>query len=69
MSSGDTEKQVDSRSPVSSIDPGAVVTHGLDSDEQITRRLWWKVDLHIMPVAVLLYLASYIDRLYSWGSC
>lgn len=23
---------------------------------------WLKVDLHIMPVAVLLYLASYIDR-------
>ncbi|KZV97993.1 MFS general substrate transporter [Exidia glandulosa HHB12029] len=26
------------------------------------QRAWRKVDLHIMPVAVLLYLASYIDR-------
>lgn len=26
-------------------------------------RAWLKVDLHILPVAVLLYLSSYIDRL------
>ena len=26
------------------------------------KRTWRKVDLHILPVAVLLYLSSYIDR-------
>lgn len=31
-------------------------------DEEVLKRAWRKVDLHIMPVAVLLYLASYIDR-------
>ncbi|KAI0919969.1 hypothetical protein AcV5_001901 [Taiwanofungus camphoratus] len=31
-------------------------------DPEVIRRTWRKVDLHIMPVAVLLYLASYIDR-------
>lgn len=31
-------------------------------NEEVLKRAWRKVDLHIMPVAVLLYLASYIDR-------
>ena len=31
--------------------------------EDEIRRTWRKVDLHILPVAVLLYLSSYIDRL------
>lgn len=31
-------------------------------DPEIVRQTWRKVDLHIMPIAVLLYLASYIDR-------
>ena len=34
-------------------------------DLALQRRTWRKVDLHIMSVAVLLYLASYIDRLVS----
>ncbi|KAH7098310.1 hypothetical protein BKA62DRAFT_773531 [Auriculariales sp. MPI-PUGE-AT-0066] len=34
------------------------ITFGL----ALQRRTWWKVDLHIMTVAVLLYLAEYIDR-------
>lgn len=33
-----------------------------DFTDAETARTWRKVDLHIMPVAVLLYLASYIDR-------
>ena len=31
------------------------------SEDEI-KRTWRKVDLHILPVAVLLYLSSYIDR-------
>ncbi|KAI0039502.1 MFS general substrate transporter [Auriscalpium vulgare] len=31
-------------------------------DPADVKRAWLKVDLHIMPIAVLLYLASYIDR-------
>lgn len=31
-------------------------------DDEVLKGAWRKVDLHIMPVAVLLYLASYIDR-------
>ncbi|KAH9946732.1 MFS general substrate transporter [Amylocystis lapponica] len=31
-------------------------------DPETIRQTWRKVDLHIMPIAVLLYLASYIDR-------
>lgn len=31
-------------------------------DPELVKKTWRKVDLHIMPVAVLLYLASYIDR-------
>lgn len=31
-------------------------------DPELVRRTWWKVDLHIMPIAVLLYLSAYIDR-------
>ena len=34
------------------------------SDDEI-KRTWRKVDWHILPVAVLLYLSSYIDR-YVW---
>lgn len=30
--------------------------------EHEIKRAWRKVDLHILPVAVLLYLSSYIDR-------
>lgn len=33
-----------------------------DYDPQEVERIWKKVDWHIMPVAILLYLASYIDR-------
>ncbi|KDQ58537.1 hypothetical protein JAAARDRAFT_193095 [Jaapia argillacea MUCL 33604] len=39
-----------------------LATHGLEHNEEIVKRAWRKVDFHIMPIAVLLYLASYIDR-------
>ncbi|KII90140.1 hypothetical protein PLICRDRAFT_53249 [Plicaturopsis crispa FD-325 SS-3] len=45
-----------------SLDSVVIVTHGLEHDEEVVRRAWRKVDMHIMPIAVLLYLASYIDR-------
>jgi hypothetical protein len=32
------------------------------------KRTWRKVDLHVLPVAVLLYLSSYIDR-YAHRPC
>lgn len=31
-------------------------------DLELVRKTWWKVDLHIMPIAVILYLSAYIDR-------
>ena len=31
-------------------------------DPEDVKKAWRKVDRHIMPIAVLLYLASYIDR-------
>ncbi len=31
-------------------------------DPELVKRTWRKVDLYIMPLAVLLYLACYIDR-------
>lgn len=31
-------------------------------DPELVKRAWRKVDWHVMPVAVLLYLSSYIDR-------
>ncbi|KAJ3522762.1 hypothetical protein NM688_g8828 [Phlebia brevispora] len=31
-------------------------------DEELVKKTWRKVDWHIMPVACMLYLASYIDR-------
>ncbi|KAL7274654.1 hypothetical protein RUND412_002436 [Rhizina undulata] len=34
----------------------------LDLDPIAVKRIWRKVDLRIMPIACLLYLASYIDR-------
>ena len=40
----------------STVDPLAQFT-----DEEV-KRAWRKVDYHILPVAVLLYLSSYIDR-------
>lgn len=42
------------------------VDHGEDPLSEFSKkeinRAWLKVDLHILPVAVLLYLSSYIDR-------
>ncbi|RPA94406.1 MFS general substrate transporter [Choiromyces venosus 120613-1] len=50
-------------SPRSSIH-SQVVAHRLEHDEEVVRRAWRKADMRIklMPVVVLLYLASYIDR-------
>ena len=31
-------------------------------DPELVKKTWRKVDLWIMPIAVFLYLASYIDR-------
>lgn len=41
---------------------GVVAHAGVEHDAATVKRAWRKVDLHIMPVAALLYLASYIDR-------
>ena len=32
------------------------------------RGAWRKVDLHVLPVAVLLYLSSYIDRYVGYSA-
>lgn len=41
----------------------SVLENPLDSlDQEVVKRAWRKVDWHIMPVAVILYLSSYIDR-------
>lgn len=46
---------------IASVDRGdrGALSH-YDPDE--IKRAWRKVDLHVMPVAFLLYLSSYIDR-------
>jgi hypothetical protein len=31
-------------------------------DPELVKRAWRKVDRHVMPIAVILYLSSYIDR-------
>lgn len=31
-------------------------------DSELVKKTWRRVDWHIMPIAVWLYLASYIDR-------
>ncbi|OCH91971.1 MFS general substrate transporter [Obba rivulosa] len=31
-------------------------------DPELVRKTWRKVDLHLMPIAVILYLSAYIDR-------
>lgn len=36
-------------------------------DPEEIERIWKKVDWHIMPVAILLYLSSYIDRYVRHG--
>ena len=37
--------------------------YALDRDDpELAKRAWRKVDLHVMPIAVILYLSSYIDR-------
>lgn len=57
-----TEKQT-SLSKYDSKTGSSVSESPLDqfSEEEI-KRAWKKVDWHILPVAVLLYLSSYIDR-------
>jgi hypothetical protein len=36
---------------------------GVDEyDPELVKRAWRKVDWHVMPIAVILYLSSYIDR-------
>jgi hypothetical protein len=33
-----------------------------DEEEKMERNLIWKIDLHIIPFVVLLYLFSFLDR-------
>lgn len=40
--------------------PASAVDDGLD--EEVERRLVRKLDLHIIPLVMLLYLNSFIDR-------
>lgn len=58
----DIEKQRNEASSTSSVGNKVMATHGPEHDHAAVKRAWRKVDLHIMPVAALLYLASYIDR-------
>lgn len=69
-----SEKQVESEKNVSILEGRASLAkyeHDTDSSisnplaqfsEDEVKRAWRKVDWHILPVAVLLYLSSYIDR-------
>lgn len=40
---------------------GAIV-HDLPGDKAAERRLFRKLDLHIIPIIMLLYLFSFLDR-------
>ncbi|KAI0258850.1 MFS general substrate transporter [Gloeopeniophorella convolvens] len=58
---------IEKKSP--SLDGQSVASIGHDAQDVLARfdpedvkRAWRKVDMHIMPISVLLYLASYIDR-------
>lgn len=53
------EKRRKEAPPSSPVSDRAVTTC---CEEEVLKRAWRKVDLHIMPVAIILYLASYIDR-------
>lgn len=75
ISAASTQKQLDPEKPSSVSDDRASLDkyeHGLSSpvdriplsefSETEIKSAWRKVDMHILPVAVLLYLSSYIDR-------
>lgn len=38
-------------------------------DEKRQRALMWKLDLHIIPIVVVLYLLSFLDRGWRRHSC
>lgn len=40
----------------------ADVAHIQTYDADLVKKTWRKVDMRIMPISCLLYLASYIDR-------
>lgn len=62
MSVAAPDEELKGKVAAPSLDSVVIVTHGLEHDEEVVKRAWRKVDMHIMPIAVLLYLASYIDR-------
>ena len=63
MASTDLEKRSASASIRSTEKLDAGLEGSLDQyDPELVRKTWWKVDVHIIPVGVILYLADYIDR-------
>lgn len=54
--------------PANVPEPGPELLHEVhsatssDDEEKKARLLIWKIDLHILPFVVLLYLFSFLDR-------
>lgn len=38
-----------------------------DWHRQETRKLLWKIDLHLLPWIVLMYLTNFLDRKYAYA--